>query len=225
MHDNAARKKTPTTLELVASPEVRESGPCPTSRTGLALHLASAVVLLGLTQYLAADDFALFAVGLAIKCWVFEGVRRAAPRLNALLMRLLGPLAHGCDASRVNSATWYATGIAVVAAAHDPVLVCVALAVLGFGDPAATLAGQRWGLRKLGERRTLEGSVAFFVAGSIAAGVTLFFVAPASAFAASWGIASAAAFAGALAEILSDGIDDNFSVPLFAAGAAALVLA
>src|SRR5688500_5542899 len=48
---------------------------------------------------------ALFAVG----AWTMELSRRGNPRVNDVLMRLFGPVAHPHERHRVNSATWYAT--------------------------------------------------------------------------------------------------------------------
>jgi len=78
-----------------------------------------------------------------------------------------------------------------------------ACAMLAVGDALSTLAGKKFGKRKIGAK-TLEGSFACF-AGALAAGI--FFVSPA--------IAVAGAVAATLAELVPR-IDDNLVIPIVA---------
>ena len=97
-----------------------------------------------------------------------------------------------------------------------------ALAVLGVGDPAAGLVGRRWGRRQLAGGRTLEGTLAFALFGSLAAFAVLLLWHGAAPMPALIAVSVAAGAAGAVAEAASVRIDDNLSVPLAAAVAAAL---
>ena len=196
----------------------------PANRARLVFHLVCSVLTLGLMQLVSPRVFAGVALVFAVSCWLLEGVRRLVPAANALLLRAFDRVVHASETGRVNSATWYATSVALVAATCQPAVVAVAVAVAGFGDPAASFVGRRWGGRSLRDDRTLEGTVAFFVAGALAAFLALQLTLRVAPLAWTWGIASAAAIAGAVAELTSRDVDDNFAVPVIAAVAALLVL-
>jgi len=84
-------------------------------------------------------------------------------------------------------------------------LAAAGIAVLAIADSVSTVIGKKFGKHKISEKKTLEGSLGFFVS---AAAVLLFFVSPERAV--------FAALVGALAEAFLK-IDDNISVPLSAA--------
>lgn len=148
--------------------------------------------------------------------WLLEVTRRRAAALNAVLMRLFGVFAHPHEHAQVNSATWFATGLAVLAFLPVPP-AAAAVAVLGFGDPAAGAVGRRWGRTRLAEGRSLEGTLAFALVGVTAAQVALSLAWPSDA---RWTLSLAAAVAGAVTEALLRSIDDNVAVPIVAALAA-----
>jgi dolichol kinase len=133
-------------------------------------HLTSAGAALVLLHHgPARGPLAVAATAIAATAWTLEFTRRRSPAWNALLMRLFGPVAHPDEAHRVNSGTWYATGLAVLACTTPTVPATVALAVLGVGDPVAAQVGRRWGRTRLRDNRTVEGSLACWLAGGTAA--------------------------------------------------------
>jgi dolichol kinase len=87
-------------------------------------------------------------------------------------------------------------------------------------DPAAGIVGRRLGRIRLRARRSLEGTLAFLAAGTLAAlaSLTVFHAIP-------WPerlmVALVGAAAGALAELFTTRLDDNLTIPLTVAGAAA----
>jgi len=94
--------------------------------------------------------------------------------------------------------------------------------ILAFGDGTATLAGRRWGRHRLNwnPEKTIEGLLAFIVAGSAAGIFFAWWTAP--AVATPPGLAfilvapAVAAVAAALAETIPISLDDNISVPAVA---------
>ena len=202
---------------------VRAERPANYARSGF--HVASAVVCLVLTLVLLTPkQLPWAAAAFAGTAWSLEILRRISTRWNERLMVFFRHIAHAAEAKRVNSATWYMTSLVVLASTGSTILAVVGVSVLGFADPIAGLVGRRFGRTKLLHGRTLEGSLAFFVAGTCAA------------FALSWLVpnhpsagvmlltAAAASLAGAAAELFSRRVDDNLSIPLSAAAAAALAL-
>ena len=87
----------------------------------------------------------------------------------------------------------------------------------------AALVGRRFGRIRLLNGRSLEGTLAFVVAATLAT-FTLFMVFHASmGLGVALGLAVAAAVFGAVAELVSLRVDDNFSIPLSAAAGVALL--
>ena len=114
----------------------------PTNYARNALHFGSATAALVLVHLLLPATL-LLPLGAALSAWAWsmELGRRFSPRFNALLMAMLGPFAHPHEAYRVNSSTWYCTALLALGLTGSKTLVLVALAVLGFADPAAAIMG------------------------------------------------------------------------------------
>lgn len=185
-------------------------------------HAGSALVGLVSIQLLPMWAVLAFAVAWATFGWGSEIANRTSPTLKRMLFRVFGPLAHPHEHHRVNSATWYATALLVLALTHSKLLCTVGVAVLGFGDPAAAVLGRRFGRVKLVHGRTLEGTLCFAAAAMAAAFLSLRLGYPYPVGEALL-LALSGAVAGALAELFSLRVDDNLSVPLSAAAAAAAV--
>lgn len=190
----------------------------PTNYVRNVFHVGNAIGVLALLVFLPSAwlvPLASAAFGLAV---FLETSRRVSPRWNEVLMKLFGPVAHPYEHYRVNSASWYVGALFVLAWMQRPMVAAVGVAVLGLADPAASLVGRRLGRRKLVHGRTLEGSLTFASVGALAAAAVLlgFGSAPLVAVV----VALVAGVAGALAELFSRRIDDNFSVPVLTAAAA-----
>ena len=193
----------------VAPPTVR-----PTNYARSTFHFISAAVALT-TVALVPSRFVvtLIALAFATYAWSMEIGRRTIPGMNARLMRLYGPVAHPHEHYSVNSATWYTTALVFLALFTTRHASMASLAVLGVADPIAALIGRRWGRHPLRAGRSLEGTLAFFASGSLAAAVALL-------LAGGLPIRSLVAFsllaglAGAAAELATARIDDNLTIPV-----------
>jgi dolichol kinase len=158
------------------------------------------------TQLVIAGGFFTYA-------WSMEVARRFSPTVNARLMRFYGPIAHPHEHHRVNSATWFATALVLLAAFASRPGMMAGLAVLGVADPIAALVGRRWGKRTLRAGRSLEGTVAFFLSGMGAATMGLAIVGAGSVGKIA-ALAAVSALAGALAELWAEKLDDNLTIPV-----------
>ena len=99
---------------------------------------------------------------------------------------------------------------AMIFYSSPPAVLAGAALVLGVGDGASTLIGKRFGKTKIAGGRTLEGSMGGFAAAAVA--LLPIFPLQAAVFAAA---------AGMIAEYLP--VNDNYSIPLAAAAALALM--
>lgn len=196
----------------------------PTNYARNAFHMIGAAgVLVILSIVPDRPTMVAAAAGVTVSAWTVEGLRRTRPRFNDWMMWLFGPVAHAHERFRVNSATWYATAMTLLALVAPMPAAMLGVAVLGFGDPVAAIVGRRFGRTHLRNGRTLEGSVAFVAAAWLASAAALALFAPEVAMRGT--VACLAAVFGALAELYSDDVDDNLTIPLGAALGAALVLA
>jgi dolichol kinase len=170
------------------------------------LHVVLGLVFLGLLYILpfnqAAAGIALIA-GLGFLLSFLIKVRWVK---NKQLEYIIGVVQRG---EKVNitgePALWFAIGCLVaLALVPEPSIALGAVAVLTFGDAAATIVGKKFGRTQLKEKRTLEGSIAGIIVGTL---VLLPFF-PLEA-------AIPAAFLGMLAEYLP--IDDNVGIPVVVA--------
>jgi len=197
----------------------------PTNYTRSAFHVLSGALALALLALLPARAWVIAASSVfALFAWTCEIARRRSPAVNARLMRLFAPVAHPHEAYRVNSSTWYVTALILMAAFAPPRAAEIGVIVLAIADPLAGLIGRRFGRTHLRAGRSLEGSLAFVAAGSLAAGAWLAAVRgvplPAAAM-----LAGVAAITGAIAELVTVRLDDNFTIPVAATTAAAVALA
>ena len=194
----------------------------PTNYVRNGFHVFGAVLAIGLIETVLPLSWLLPVAGaVAVFGWTWEATRRLIPSLNTVTMKLFALVAHPHEAHRVNSSTWYATALVCLAATGRIELCVMAIAVLGIADPAAAIVGRRFGKTKLVNGRSLEGSLTFFVVGTLAAlAAGLLHLPLWTALAAALG----ASALGAVTELYSRKIDDNFSIPLASASGAWLML-
>lgn len=192
----------------------------PTNYTRNVFHVTSGLSVVALAELLPSRAW-LVGLPLAVTLWAWsaEVSRRIWPGVNDRLMGLFGGVAHAHERHRVNSATWFATALLILGAGFPRYAMAVGVAVLGLADPAAALVGRRFGRTRLRAGRSLQGTLAFAAVGFVAASAVLAIChrGGPGAFALT---ALAAAVTGAIAELFTERLDDNFTIPLAAAAAA-----
>ncbi len=187
----------------------------PTNYARNIFHVSSGLTVIAIIALTPVPMWLSIASGaFALWAWSMEIGRRFSPWLNNVLMRVFKPVAHPHEAHRVNSATWYMTALFLLSLTGSPMLCAVSAAVLGVGDPTAALIGRRWGRIKLVNGRSLEGSTAFVVVGGLGAAACMAAWQPSLGAGVIALAALAAGVGGALAELFSRRVDDNFSIPL-----------
>lgn len=197
-----------------------------TNVTRSLFHMANGFVSLACLQLLPTWGVLVVAGSFVTAAWTAETIRQFSPAANEALMRLFSPVAHPHEYYKVNSATWYATALILLAVFAPYWAASVAVTVLGLADPAAAFFGRRYGRIRLMHGRSLEGSTAFVIVGFLSALAVLGIFYPDFGFGRMVAAAAAAGVIGAIAELVSGkGLDDNLSVPLAAGLATWLVLA
>jgi dolichol kinase len=132
------------------------------------MHVAMAVV--PLAAWWLSYEAALAAAGaLVAASLAVEVARRRHPAVNPLLWRLLPSVFREWEGQRVLGSTWFAVGALAALLLYRQDVGATAILFLAWGDPAAELAGCRWGRKAQG--KTLVGSLGCFLACLLAAGV------------------------------------------------------
>ncbi|MBM3214501.1 hypothetical protein FJZ36_06270 [Candidatus Poribacteria bacterium] len=145
--------------------------------------------------------------------FALEWVRLADPKLNRLFAQTFGWMLRADEFRGVTGAGYYLLGSFLAVALFSPSIAIAAMLFLIFGDFAAALVGTAIGKIRLFARKSLEGSLACFIA-CFGLGLLLFWqVKP------DWSIGVRLALSGAiaatLAELLPLRINDNLTIPLF----------
>lgn len=169
------------------------------------MHLAMTVV--PAAGWLASYSLALaLSAAFLMASLVLETARRWWPWVNRILWRLMPSVFRAWEGRRVLGSTWFALGALAALLLFGRDAGGTAILFLAWGDPAAELAGRRWGTP--GQPKTLVGSAACLVACLAAAGVGIAFggLAP-------W-VALTGALVATLVERWSPPPDDNLWVPL-----------
>ena len=197
----------------------------PTNYVRNVFHVASATLAIVLLEQVLSDRQRwLVPLCIAASFWFLETLRQHWIPARRFLLWLFKSIAHPHERYRVNSSTWFVTALTLLGVAFDVRICAVAIAVLGVGDPAAALVGRRWGRTRLVNGRSLEGTLTFVVAGGLAAMLALSLWHATSSWTTMVVLAAGAAISGALAELFSWRLDDNFSIPVAAAMGAQLAL-
>lgn len=197
----------------VIAPAVEAAVARPTNYTRNVFHIFSGLLALLAIRVMPSRAWLIgVAVVFAGFAWCAEAARRRSSKVNASLMRFFAPVAHPHEYHRVNSSTWYATALLILAVLAPLRAAEVGLVVLAVADPIAGLIGRRFGRTRLRANRSLEGSLGFLVAGGLAVGVwlSMMYGMPPAAAAVLGGMA---ALAGAIAELVTTDLDDNVTIP------------
>lgn len=211
--------------ERVIVPRLR-----PTNYTRNIFHVGAALTSLLVVELLPELVGAGFwvvvvaATAFAAWGWSMEIGRRVSESINALLMKAFSLVAHPHEAHHINSATWYVSALLLLSLTFEPIVCTSALAVLGVGDPVAALIGKRFGRLRFENGRSVEGTAAFFVSGTLAALIALTVFHADLSLTLRLSIAAAAALTGGVTELVSRRLDDNLGIPVSAGAAAWLVL-
>ena len=189
-------------------------------------HVAMGVVSVALYELVLDWTSTMVVLGVLSALVIAAEVTRAfLPAVNRRLVSLpvFRQTIRPREMGRMNSASSYCLTLTAMCILAPMAAVETGLLVLAFADPAASIVGMRFGKRKLWKSKSVLGTLAFFGVALVSSAVVLTLRSSLGP----WGIAAASgavAAASAATELLSDRLDDNFSVLAVATGVAALFL-
>jgi dolichol kinase len=162
--------------------------------------------------------------GLCALVIMLETARRFVPPLNDFLMdRVFHRVSRPRERHEVNSASWYTLALTLSYFLMPLRAVEVGVLVLAFADPAASIVGKRWGTLKLYREKSWLGTAAFALTAALVSYGFVALALPGTSLAWRLALAGTAAGVGALTELFSDKLDDNFTVLLLVAGAVSVL--
>jgi len=198
----------------------------PVNYTRCAFHCIMGIFSVLMYEYVVTHRQALVILFILMAAiTLFEIVRRLAPILNdAVMRRALAFIVRPVESYYLTGSTYYILGMTLIVLVFPPRACEVAVLVLAFADPAATIAGKLLGVRKLFGEKSIAGATAFFVVAFIVSIVFFSLTQP-------WllsmrGVLAAMILAGSgtMAEMLGDSLDDNLTIPIAVAAASAFLL-
>jgi dolichol kinase len=220
-YDDMVRASTAARLEELG--RFRRLSPANHSRSFF--HALSGVVGAVAYHFLLDRTSALLVMSIFVATFTaLEILRRTSAKANDAMMRfpLIRRIARAREYYEINSSTYYGWGMLFAVYFCSQQAVEAGCLVLAFGDPMASYLGRRFGKLKLFRDKSLVGSLAFFGAAFLAVLAFRLALYPGDV-AMALGVAAVAGLAGALTELFTFKLDDNFSVPLLTAIAVTLV--
>lgn len=179
--------------------------------TGLAGFVAYTTLKLNL------DQLGRGIVFFAVLSLIFEGFRLKNPGLNRLVLNVMGPFMRDSEKNKVSGLPFYALGVGVALTFFHKPVALLAILYLIFADPISSIAGLRYGTKKILPNKSLEGCIACFIT---CATLTYFFTGlSVMPFIPEWKL-TVFAISGGLIGMVSEmasayNLDDNFTVPVF----------
>lgn len=187
----------------------------PTNLARSLVHASSGVIVMLAFEHVFSQPVAIaLAVLWVTWAWSLEGLRRVSPLVNRACMAVFGPIAREHERHGINAGTWYGTAVLILTITACSYAGVLGILVLAFGDPAAGLFGRAFGRTRLPGGKSVEGALAFVVAGALASLAYLSLWHPEIPLSAAVTLALVAASVGSVVELLSTRIQDNFSIPV-----------
>jgi len=180
-----------------------------------------AIIIPALYYYLEFNKIEMLAVVIPVGIFIFiiDLARIKKWKIWNIFKKSLGPLLRQSERrGGISGATCIFIGVCLAVALYSREIAITVIAYNVIGDPASALIGKRFGYHRYGEK-SVEGSIAFFIAASIVAFISWHIFG--SVVMPLW-IAVAGAFVATLAEGLVVQIDDNITVPVVSGAAMTL---
>jgi dolichol kinase len=188
-------------------------------------------VLMGVTAtvlyqfFLDQSQGLMILTSLTLLAVVLETGRRFSPKFNRLIMdTIFKPISRPREENHMNSGTFYLLGLTLITFCFPKTSTLIGVLILTFADPAAALVGKKWGKKKLWRDKSYVGTLGFFVTAFVVSFVYLVLASAETPFASKLVVSLSVASVGSFAELFSEYLDDNFTIPVLCAGVAALQL-
>ena len=176
-------------------------------------HLITGLSLVLILAYSDRTKGILLILSLFIVTIIIETIRLHLPKVNRLFFHYFHSLLRGEEKKKLTGTAYFLGGVLLSILLFDVDIALFSITILTVGDPAASTIGKRWGRYRI-KGKSLEGSMAFFITTAMVGLILqrLWPGLPAT-------VIIAGVVTGTLTELLSTKVNDNFLIPLTAAGA------
>jgi len=176
-------------------------------------HLLTGLSLVLILAYSDRTKGVFLILSLFIVTIIIETIRLHLPEVNRLFFHYFHSLLRGEEKKKLTGTAYFLGGVLLSILLFDVDIALFSITILTVGDPAASTIGKRWGRYRI-KGKSLEGSMAFFITTAMVGLILqrLWPGLPAT-------VIIAGVVTGTLTELLSTKINDNFLIPLTAAGA------
>ncbi len=189
-------------------------------------HIGNGILAIITYEFIFGEFWSLIAVLCMLTLAVsLEVSRRFSDRWNDFLVnKVFGMVSRPFEMHKVNGSTYYLLGLAMILLLFPKHAVEAGVLVLTFADPAASMLGKQFGKKKLYRDKSRFGTSVFFTVATLAIFIFLAIARPDIAWLPALGIAGSVGLVGALTELFTVHLDDNFTVPVMCAAVASLFL-
>jgi len=176
-------------------------------------HLLTGLSLVLILAYSDRTKGVFLILSLFIVTIIIETIRLHLPEVNRLFFHYFHSLLRGEEKKKLTGTAYFLGGVLLSILLFDVDIALFSITILTVGDPAASTIGKRWGRYRI-KGKSLEGSMAFFITTAMVGLILqrLWPGLPAT-------VIIAGVVTGTLTELLSTKVNDNFLIPLTAAGA------
>ena len=167
----------------------------------------------------------LVASAFLVLAGFIEVVRRISPVWNRRFCdTIFGSVSRPHEEYSITSATWYIVALFIGVICMPQHAIEASTLMLGVGDPIAAIVGMKFGKHKLFGRKSVEGSLAFFLSSTLALGI-FFSIVTELEFTTVALLSAGVSLAGTITELLTGRVEDNLSIPLVGGFVAMALLA
>jgi dolichol kinase len=179
-------------------------------------HMLGAGIIAAFYYFLPRKEMLILFVSFTIVCLFVDFIRLKSKTLNAKLLSFYGSFIRKNEVNGLTGMSYLCVGVTAIALIFPREIVILALLMLAVGDPMSSIFGILYGKDVLVGRKTLQGTLAGF----IACGVVSFIYFSATGQMSERIILASlvAGLIGAISELTPVfGLDDNFTFPILSA--------
>lgn len=176
-------------------------------------HISGVVIMAIIYKNMAYENMMVVLVSFTILCVSLDVLRLKIKPLNQKLVGIFGGLLRRTEISRLTGMSFLCLGVLAIVVVFPKEIVLLSLIMLAVGDPTSSIFGILYGKDVLIGKKTLQGSLACFVACTI---IAAFYYYSKGIMTERIILASLiTGFIGAFSELLPVGsLDDNFTFPI-----------
>ncbi len=176
------------------------------------LHIIGVGIILGFYLYLSRNDSLFFLMLTTVFLFTVELLRKKVPFIQNMVLHAFSHVMRKEEINGFSGISWLFIGIFIIVYLFPIEVVTLSLLMLGIGDPVCNIIGIKYGTDKLIGNKSLQGTLAGFVACTIVSAVYFMLM---DIMLDRWVLVSLLSGSiGAFAEAVPLYLDDNFVIPV-----------